>query len=388
MRIAVNALFLRWGRVGGSEIALAGLLGGLVAIAPQDRIRVYVARSEAKRERFPAGVEVVGCGTRTRPRAGRIAWEQLVLPQRIARDGHDVLWNAGFTAPALSPVPQVTSVYDLQHLVHPEHFRASHRIAWRVLVDLALARSDRVVCASAAAGRDLVRSRPSVASRLRHVPLGVDPAWLEASRDDPLPRWMARVGVQPPFALCVGTTHPHKGHAVLLDAWRRMVERGSRPPMLVLTGVRGFADRRIGARVCELGLGAHVRHLGWVPRAELAQLYRAARLVLMPTRFEGFGLPLLEALAQGAPVVASALPVLEETGGDAVCWVAPDDVAGWADAVDALAADDVARARMASRGRVQAAGWTWERAARGLRRVLVEAAYADGFVDGGESGGV
>ncbi len=393
MRIAVNALFLRWGRVGGSEIALTGLLGGLATIAPRDRIRVYVATSEAARGRFPEGVELIACDTRTRPRAARIAWEQLVLARRLARDGHDVLWNAGFTAPARSPVPQVTSIYDLQHLVHPEYFRPSHRIAWRALVDVALARSERVLCASATAAGELARLRPDAAAKVRCVPLGVDPRWLAADGDGVLPAWMVRAGVREPFVLCVGTTHPHKGHEVLLEAWRQLCDdEASRPPMLVLTGVRGFADRRLNARIRELGTSADVRHLGWVERDELARLYRRARVVVLPTRFEGFGLPLLEALAHGAPVVASALPVLREIGGDAARWVEPGDVAGWRAAIRELLEDETLRSTSSTRGRAAAAGRTWVRAAGALRAVLAEVASAQGglecCVDDGESGGV
>ncbi len=393
MRIAVNALFLRWGRVGGSEIALTGLLGGLATIAPRDRIRVYVAASEAVRQRFPRGVEVIACGTRTRPRAVRIAWEQLVLPRRLARDGHDVLWNAGFTAPARSPVPQVTSVYDLQHLVHPEHFRPAHRIAWRALVDVALARSRRVLCASATTAGELARLRPDAAAKVRCVPLGVDPSWLGTDGDDSLPTWMHRAGVREPFVLCVATTHPHKGHEVLLEAWRQLCDgEAMRPPMLVLTGVRGFADRHLQSRVRALGASAAVRHLGWVGRGELARLYRRARVVVVPTRFEGFGLPLLEALAHGAPVVASSIPVLREVGGDAARWVEPGDVVGWRDAIRALLEDDAQRTALAARGRAAVASRTWDLAAEALRAVLLDAtasrSHADGCVDDGERGEV
>lgn len=386
MRIAVNALFLRAGRVGGSEIALRGLVRALARLRRDDRIRVYLPAPEVGRLRFGAGVEEVGAPVPTRPRALRILGEQTWLPARLAKDRMDVLWNAGFTAPVGARIPQVTSVFDTQHLRHPEYFRPTHRLAWRVLVDVAIARSRRVACPSAATRADLAALRPRHASKYRHVPLGVEDDWLEDSRADEAADWRGRFGLPDRFAVCVGTTHPHKGHATLLRAWRGLLDAGTSPPPLVLTGVTGFADAAVRELAHRLELGALVRHLGWIARDDLRGLLGSADVALVPSRFEGFGLPLLEAMALGTPTVASDLPVFREVGEELVTWVPTDDEGAWVGAIrTALAMPAEERHDRAERTRRAASAWTWDRGATMLAALLDEAVGAAGSVDGIES---
>lgn len=383
MRIAVNALYLRSGRVGGSEIALRGLVNGLVRSHPSDRIRVYLPAAEAGRGLFVEGAVEVAAPFPTRPRAVRIAGEQTWLPARLALDDADVLWNAGFTAPLAHAGPQVTTVFDTQHLRHPEYFRATHRVAWRVLVDIAVARSRRIVCPSAATRADLAALRPRQAGKCRLVPLGVEAEWLAHRPLDDTAAWRRRFDLPERFAVCVATTHPHKGHDVLLRTWRALLDAGEAPPLLVLTGVSGFADAAIRDLARHLQLDSRVRHLGWIAREDLRTLLSSASVALLPSRFEGFGLPLLEAMALGTPTVASDLPAFREVGRDLVRWVAANDLEAWTAAVrGTLEITREARRAWADRARRAAASWTWDRAATALRGVLEEALGAPRSVDG------
>ncbi len=386
MRIAVNALFLRSGRVGGSEIALRGLVRALAGLRPDDRIRVYVPAPEVGRLGFGAGVDEVAAPVPTRPRAARILGEQTWLPARLAKDRMDVLWNAGFTAPVACRVPQVTSIFDTQHLRHPEYFRPTHRLAWRVLVDVAIARSRRVSCPSAATRADLAALRPRHASKYRYVPLGVEDDWLAVPGAAERADWRGRFGLPDRFAVCVGTTHPHKGHATLLRAWRALLDAGPPPPPLVLTGVTGFADAAVRELVHRLELGALVRHLGWIARDDLRGLVGSAEVALVPSRFEGFGLPLLEAMALGTPTIASDLPVFREVGQELVTWVPAADPGAWVGAIrTALAMPAQERRDRAERARRAASAWTWERGATMLGELLDEVVGAARSVDGIES---
>ena len=381
MRIAVNALFLRSGRVGGSEIALRGLVNGLARRLPGRQIRVYLPAAEAGRGSFGEGVEEVVGPVPTRPRAARIVGEQTWLPARLALDRADLLWNAGFTAPVATSIPQVTTVFDVQHLRHPEYFHPTHRLAWRVLVDLALARSRRIACPSKATLADLAALRPRHASKLRLVVLGVEDDWLEA-RPPEAAAHRRRLQLPEHLAVCVATTHPHKGHATVLRAWRALLDGGHAPPLLALTGVTGFADAAIRELTRELRLDAHVRHLGWLAREELREVVASADVALVPSQFEGFGLPLLEALALGVPTVASDLPVLREVGRDHVRWVKGHDEREWASAVKAILAMTTAeRCEWAERARRAASAWTWDRASSALLEVF-EQARRGGAVDG------
>ncbi|MBK7975646.1 MAG: glycosyltransferase family 4 protein [Deltaproteobacteria bacterium] len=277
-------------------------------------------------------------------------------------------------------------MFDTQHLRHPEYFRATHRVAWRVLVDAALARSGRIVCPSVATRVDLETLRPRHSRKYRHVPLGVEDEWLRDRGADDAATWRHRFGLPERFAVCLATTHPHKGHDTLLRAWRSMLDAGAAPPPLVLTGVSGFADRAIHESARQLRVDSHVRHLGWIAREDLRMLLSSATVALLPSRFEGFGLPLLEAMALGTPAVANDLPVFREVGGDLVHLVAATDGAAWAEAIRAvLALPDGVRREWAVRSRRAAAAWTWDRAASALRAVLAETLTAGRSVDGMET---
>ncbi|HUP41606.1 MAG TPA: glycosyltransferase family 1 protein, partial [Thermoanaerobaculia bacterium] len=178
----------------------------------------------------------------------------------------------------------------------------------------------------------------------------------------------------------VGTLEPRKNLETLLDAWPALRRRraaaggaGEVPP-LVLCGQLGWKSEGLRRRVEEARAEGWLHHLGYVDEAALGALYRGARLFVFPSRYEGFGLPVLEALAAGVPVVASDLPVLRELAGDAVLYAPPTDVEEWVRQVAAVLDDPELARRLAAAGRERAKGYTWERAAELHVQVFREAA--------------
>jgi glycosyltransferase involved in cell wall biosynthesis len=216
--------------------------------------------------------------------------------------------------------------------------------------------ADRVVTVSEASAADL---RELLGRTARVVPNGVEPV-------DPL----RRGGGRRPFVLAGGNRMPHKNFARLLEAWA-LIPPAERP-RLVVTGSHG--DDPLRPLVARLGLDRDVELCGWLATDDLAGLYDRAAAYVFPTLFEGFGLPVLEAMARGCPVIGSDLPVLREVGGDDMVYVDPADPAAIAAAVRAVVADDAAQARMAAAGRKRAAAFTWQRAAEATAAVYRELA--------------
>jgi glycosyltransferase involved in cell wall biosynthesis len=177
-----------------------------------------------------------------------------------------------------------------------------------------------------------------------------------------------------PFLLCVSTLHPHKGIDSLLGAFTTF--RQTRPEFrLVLAGMRGFAADAIDARIESLGLVGSVEVTGWVPRERIYDLYRRAWAFVYPSRFEGFGMPVAEAMAAGVPVACSDIEPLRSVAGNAAVLFPPGDETAMADSLSRIAGDERLRVDLVERARMRAAQFTWEGAARETLAVL-EAALA------------
>ena len=286
----------------------------------------------------------------------RLWWQQVSLPRRAA--GADILHVPGFDAPARAPCPVVLTVHDLIGVLFPQNLPLVSRLYWSRWLPFTLRFAAAIVADSEATRRDILRLTKTRA-RIEVVPLGVDPAFAP-----PLPERIdavrAHYGLTEPFLLSVGTLEPRKGLDTLVEALALLEGR----PRLVLAGRVGWYWDRVAARIARLGLAARVQWLGYVPDADLPALYAAAEAFVYPSRYEGFGLPVLEAMACGAPVVTTTAAALPEVAGDAALLVPPDDPPALAAALDRLITDVDLRADLARRGRDRAARFTWERTAR------------------------
>jgi len=337
LRIGVNALYLIPGGVGGTEIYLRNLLTALSGIDSVNQYVVFTNRETGadlvpRRANFRHAPQDV----RAAFRPGRILWEQFVLPG--AARGLNVLFNPGFTAPVFCGCPMVTVFHDLQHKRHPEYFRWFDLPFWRFFLWAAARRSRGLIAVSGATRADLQHYYGVDARVIHH---GVEPEFFEIARGR-LPR---------DYLLCVSTLHPHKN----LERLVRVYGQAGGLPHLVITGLKGFAARRIQ----ELA-GTRVRITGWIPRDELHELFRGALGFIYPSTFEGFGMPVLEAMAAGVPVACSDIPPLREIAGDTVRFFDPAGDAEILDALRALAAGNVATEEAQRR----ATEFTWEKAAR------------------------
>jgi glycosyltransferase involved in cell wall biosynthesis len=361
LRIGVNALYLIPGGVGGTEIYLRGLLNALAEIDSGNEYFVFINR-ETEPGLVPRrpNIHALPQPVRARFRPARILWEQTALPVSVTRLGLDALLNPGFTAPVYCPCAAVTVFHDLQHKRHPEYFRWFDLPFWRVLLYASAHRATLLLADSDATREDLLRCYRLPPDKIRVVRLGVDPAFFGLRR------------APEKLLLAVSTLHPHKGLDALLKAFAEF--RRLRPDFrLAVAGLRGFHAEALERLRAELGLADAVRFTGWIPREELYDLYARAWAFLYPSTFEGFGLPVLEALAAGIPTGCSHIEPLAGMAGDAALQFDPGDVRAIGGAMERLVSDEALRARLAAAGPARAKQFSWTATARATLEAIVEA---------------
>jgi glycosyltransferase involved in cell wall biosynthesis len=339
LRIGVNALYLIPGGVGGTEIYLRNLLAGLAEVDSVNQYVVFTNR-ETGSDLVPRRANFVNApqGVRASFRPARILWEQLVLPFAVSRHRLDVLLNPGFTAPLICSCPMVTVFHDLQHKRHPDYFRWFDLPFWNFFLWASAHRSRGLIAVSGATRDDLERYYGVQARVIHH---GVEREFFE----------IAKSRAPKDFLLCASTSHPHKNLVALLRAFGQ----AGGLPYLVITGVRGFAARQV-----EELAGKSVKVTGWIPRQELYQLFREARGFIYPSTFEGFGMPVLEAMAAGVPVACSDIPPLREIAGSTVHYFDPGSETQIRDALERLAAGKIPTEAAEQRARE----FTWEKTSR------------------------
>jgi alpha-1,3-rhamnosyl/mannosyltransferase len=356
IRVAWNLLWLRPGVVGGSEEYATRQLRALAALAA-DRADVTAFVLEPFAAAHPELAHDVRCVVAPidgANKAQRVAYETSWLAARTRR-GFDVVHHVGGRIPAIASGPRVVTVHDLQPLEHPENFSLVKRSFLARAIPRSVRRAQVVLTPSEHVRRRVLVHFPLDPARVRACPAPLLPrdAPSETGRVPPVadPALAELLTGERPFVVYPAITYTHKNHAVLLDAFARV--RGAVPDArLVLLGGPGGAEAAVAARCAAPDLSGAVLRPGRVPRDVLDRLVTGARVLAFPSRYEGFGLPVVEALAAGCPVVAADVDALREVlAGDGVL-VGPDDVAGWAAALTAAVQaprDDIARAAVARR---------------------------------------
>jgi glycosyltransferase involved in cell wall biosynthesis len=359
MRIAVNASVFDH-RPSGLGVYAQSLTIALHTL--HDDLVAYTSRPNE----MPAARAIRPWGEPSRGSVGhlwRVLWTQMALPRCVRRDRADVLINALPEGPIRAPIPQVSVIHDLIPLLYPEE---SPRQRWyvRSFVPAVLRASARVIADSAQTKADVVAHYGLSPEGIVVVPPGVNHGQFFPRSDAGAET--ERLGLHA-YCLFVGNLRPHKNVARLLEALAQV------PGGLTLVVV-GHRDPRywpaLARRAQELGIAGRVRFLGFVEAHRLPLLYSAALAVVVPSLYEGFGLPVLEAMACGAPVIASTAGALREAAGDAALLVDPHDVSGWARAIVQVTDDPDLRAALRARGQGRAAQFSWAATAR---RVLVVA---------------
>ncbi|HLI28990.1 MAG TPA: glycosyltransferase family 1 protein [Chloroflexota bacterium] len=372
MHIGLNAQLLDFTptyRSGGISRYIYHLLVALRELDGPERFTAFVSQLPADPALAPTSrfrLHAVGLPTRRPP--VRIFWEQCLQPAALRRAGVDLLHALAFALPLCWRGPAVVSFMDLSFLRYPRAFNRANRVYLATMARAAVRRADHLLAISESTRQDLIHLLGATPGRVTVTYCGVDPAFRPLAGAE-VAAFRARYGLPPGYILYVGTLEPRKNVPRLLDAYavlRRL--RGGAPP-LVLVGARGWRRVGIEARVARLGLEGQVRWLGYLPPPELPLCYNAAGLFVYPSLYEGFGLPPLEALACGTPVVTANTSSLPEAVGDAALTVDPHDVAALAEAMARVLDDCGLRARLRAAGPAWASRFTWRQTAEQTRGV-------------------
>jgi glycosyltransferase involved in cell wall biosynthesis len=311
---------------------------------------------------------------RARPYSFR---EQLELPIEVRRARPDVFHEPHYVLPPLTPGRSVVTIHDCIHVMFPQYLpgRLAHAYA-RTFLWTATRRAARILTVSEASKRDIVRFFKVAPERIDVIYNAIDPRFGVAPPEEEVVRVRERYQLHDPFVLYAGNIKPHKNLERLIEAFHRLRRGRSGELKLLIIGDEISKYATLRRAVHRLKLHKHVRFFGFVPDQTLAVLYRLAAVFVFPSLYEGFGLPPLEAMASGTPVVTSNVSSLPEVVGDAALLIDPYDPDAIADAIRRILDEPRLRADLVARGLKRAGDFSWERSVRRIREIYAEVACA------------
>ncbi len=372
MYIGLNAHLLS-SKLGYRSAGIHGyiynLLAHLAAAAPQDwRFTAMVGRDN---QAAFDGITLRRAKLDTESPLRRILWEQLAQPLQLGE--FDVYHALAFVAPLLLTKPSVVTIYDLSFIHYPQVLTPARRLYLRLLTGLTCQRARRVIAISHSTARDLSASLGVPADKIDVAACGYD-----TKRFKPLPQaeiaeFKRAKDLPEQFWLFVGTLEPRKNLPTLLNAYAALPANERLP--LVLAGGKGWQYDDIFTTIERHRLGDSVLLPGFIPSEQLPLWYNSAQTFIFPSVFEGFGLPVLEAMACGTPVVVSDASSLPEVAGNAGMLISPHDVSAWTNALRRAKFDDEWRAQAREEGFREAARYHWQGTAQATLESYIRALH-------------
>lgn len=378
MRAGINAQLLYLSgsyRAAGINRYIHQLLAHLRPLATDDELVAFTGRWKLPPELEPTDhFQVRQTGLPTWKPSVRIAWEQLIQPPTVIKERLDLIHSLSYVQPVVCPAKSVVTMLDLTFMRMPRSFNRWNRLYLSTMSTISARLSHRIVAISESTRQDIIRYLRVPPEKVEVIYCGVDAPFRQIEDPAVLERFRSERNVPDRFILYLGTLEPRKNVERLIEAYAKLRLGGHTSHKLVLGGAKGWLYERIFARVGELGLSNDVLFTSYIPYQELPLWYNCADCFIYPSLYEGFGLPPLEAMACGTPVVTSSTSSLPEVVGTAAMTVDPLDVDAIAGAMAGVLTDPSLRERLRAEGPRQAARFSWqETAARTLdcyRRVL------------------
>jgi glycosyltransferase involved in cell wall biosynthesis len=364
LNIGLNLIFLVPGETGGMEVAARELIPALLAEAPAEmRFTAFVNREAAAAKDGPWGelLPAVTVPVNARNRVQWVLGEQTLLPPLAMRAGVDLVHSLASTAPLWGRFRKVVTVHDLIYARFPEAHAGLRDKGMKVLVPQAVRRSDRVIADSTSTRDDLVGMLGVQPDRIDVVALGLGGVQRAPPMDEREVRVRFDLGERR-VLLSLSAKRPHKNLLALIGALARTPSEDR--PVLVLPGYPTAHEVELREHAASEGVAGDVRFPAWVSADELEGLWALAEAFVFPSLYEGFGLPVLEAMARGVPVACSNASSLPEVAGDAALLFDPHDESAIAEAMRRLLDDPKLREQLRAHGLAQVAQFTWERTAR------------------------
>ncbi len=374
MRIGLDARTLASPIRSGVEHYVTNLARALARIEAEAEIIAYLDQPISN----PALVEELESGSlRAKVIPAKRGWLRAALPWRLWRDRIGIVHLPSTIVPPVLPCPAVVTVHDLAWARYPETYDAADLRMQTRAVPRSVRRAARVIAVSQNTARDVAETLRVRPDRITAIPLGVSP--LFSPTGPPLPP-DAFPGADRARGGCIlhsGGLHPRKNVARLLEAYAELRRRTAAPPLLITGDTSSTAAQESTAQAGAMGFGEDVVFCGTIEESALSALYRSARVAVYPSLYEGFGLPILEAMASGVPVVTSNRASMAEVAGDAALLINPEDVGALASALERALTDDALRGDLRARGLARARLFTWEETARATLSVYERVARGD-----------
>lgn len=358
MHIAIDASTIS--TQGGPRTYVLGLLDALFRIDHENDYTVFY-NDPAHLGRFPQAREVVLPGKSPLARLWR---EHVLLPLACRKEKIELLHCPKSAIPYFAPCPVVVTLHDLIPIKHPETEKLAAQLYWRLQIPIAARRSSFIITDSEHARQEIMADFQVGSERIRATMLGFNPAMLEQRNAAQGREIRKRYHLPESYILYVGTIQPRKNIDSLIEAFARLRSINSITPGLVIVGRKGWLYDRLFERISELGLTDSVFFTGFVPDEELPFIYDGATAFSYLSLFEGFGLPPLEAMACGVPVVVSNTTSLPEVVGDAGFLVPPTDIDAIVTALAKLLDNPELAAAMSKKGSERARSFSWDRCAQ------------------------
>jgi glycosyltransferase involved in cell wall biosynthesis len=367
MHVGLNLIFLVPGEMSGPETYARELIPALLHERPDLRATAFISREAAEGGEGPwqGLIPAVTVPVRARRRTSWVLGEQL-LPVFARRAGVDLVHSLVNTGPVWGPLRHVLTLHDVIYRIYPEAHSRIRTLALRLLVPLSARTADRIIVPSEATKRDAIRLLGIDSSKIDLVPQGLGvTATADAESEDVLRR-RYDLGTRP-IVFTLSLKRRHKNLERLLDALALIP--GERRPVLVLAGHATPYERELRAHAARVGVADAARFVGWLAPDELEGFYRASTCFVFPSLYEGFGLPVLEAMARGLPVASSDRGSLGEIVDAAAITFDPESPRAITAAIETLLGDPAERARLSAKGRAHAERFSWAETAR--RTVMV-----------------
>lgn len=348
--IGVNLLFVRPGYVGGTVRYAQGLLKHLAQL-DRYRLILYVQKGVIR-----ADDPVLGCIPRREfsilgGLAGRVLTEHLILPFVAQRDGVDLLFSPGFVSPLWGKFRKVVTIHDLYYRLFPKFVRPWQRRYWRLFLPLSLRSADAAIADSESTRADICTAFPWAIAKVKRIHLGADV----------LNRATVKRADNRPYCLVVGNITPNKNIETILAAFALLKKKGAGCRLIVAgSDLFGLLARELKS----IPITLDVEMLEHVADDTLASLYANALCLIQASHYEGFGLPVIEAMSADCPVIASDIPVLREVGGSAAMYFSPLSSADLSGAIRKLFEDEELRSRLIALGRENASCFEWRETTR------------------------
>lgn len=372
MRIGVNALLMAGARAGIGNV-IYNLLKALAKVDKNNTYSIFAIDEGETHEWLGPNQQVVPVDLQDKGSWARILWEQLVLPSQTGKYHVDIMHFADYALPVLfNKVPTIITVHDLAYKLYPETFSKGKLWTKLALIKPSLHKAAKIITVSENTKRDVMELYRIPEEKIAVIYNGVN-----LERFYPLPpaevknRLTERYGLEQGYILFIGTLEPRKNIRTVIKAYYLVRQQGIKQK-LVIGGGKGWLYSDIYKLVQELNLVDHVIFTGYLPEEDLPLLYNGAGVFVYPSLYEGFGLPPLEAMACGTPVVTSAVSSLPEVVGDAGLLIQPTEEKALAEAISQVLLDKKLAAELKVRGVNRAQKFTWEQAAEKTLKVYQE----------------